>query len=146
MRPAIDFACTSGEQCQNGYCHGSSDNKCCNNASECDDGNPCTEDSCIGNGRCKNEAGQADGNACDDQNACTRNDVCADRQCIGGDPVVCTALDQCHDPGVCDPLTGVIDGSRTTRAVKRALSASSMFSRLVGTPILPSGNALKAME
>src|SRR2546428_304578 len=36
--------------------------------------------------------------------------VCtADRQngsCVGANPVVCTA-DQCHDPGTCNPATGV---------------------------------------
>ena len=26
---------------------------------------------------------------------------------ISGAPVVCTALDQCHDAGVCDPGTGL---------------------------------------
>src|SRR5207247_8826571 len=27
--------------------------------------------------------------------------------CVGANPVVCTASDQCHDPGVCDPSAGV---------------------------------------
>jgi hypothetical protein len=26
--------------------------------------------------------------------------------CVGSNPVVCTALDQCHVPGVCDTMTG----------------------------------------
>ena len=75
-------------------------------------------------------SGVADGTACDDGNACTGGDACQGGACTGTpvacpagqacDPadgickattnrcagVVCTALDQCHDVGVCDPATG----------------------------------------
>lgn len=46
------------------------------------------------------------GAACDDGNACTRSDTCQAGACVGGDPVVCRPLDQCHIAGVCDPDTG----------------------------------------
>jgi hypothetical protein len=42
---------------------------------------------------------------CDDGNACTSGDSCQAGECRGV-PVVCTALDQCHAAGVCDPATG----------------------------------------
>lgn len=43
---------------------------------------------------------------CNDGNACTIGDTCSDGQCMPGTPVVCTALDQCHDAGTCDPQSG----------------------------------------
>ena len=46
-----------------------------------------------------------DCHTCDDGNACT-TDSCVAGACVGT-PVVCTALDQCHDVGSCDPATGI---------------------------------------
>ena len=48
-----------------------------------------------------------DGTACNDGNACTQEDTCQAGVCVGDDPVVCTATDQCHDAGVCSPATGL---------------------------------------
>ena len=71
----------------------------------CDDGNECTVgDQCL-QGVCTG-AGAADGSACSDGDACTRSDSCESGRCVGSNPVVCTALDQCHDAGECDPATG----------------------------------------
>jgi hypothetical protein len=50
---------------------------------------------------------QPDDTVCSDDNACTRTDTCQAGTCTGGDPVVCTALDQCHDAGTCDSTTGI---------------------------------------
>ncbi|MBZ5637409.1 MAG: Ig-like domain-containing protein [Acidobacteriia bacterium] len=98
---------------------------------DCDDGDPCTQDSCSAGvcahspivcvasdpchlaGVCNPETGvcsnpaKADGSACDDGNACTRRDGCQSGVCTGADPVVCRALDPCHDVGICDPATRV---------------------------------------
>jgi penicillin amidase len=71
----------------------------------CDDGNPCTDDTCNPATGCVYTNNNA--NACDDGNACTQTDSCSLGTCIGGNAVVCSALDQCHDAGVCDPGTGV---------------------------------------
>ena len=43
---------------------------------------------------------------CDDGNACTQTDSCVTGMCVGSNPVQCSAIDQCHVPGVCDPGTG----------------------------------------
>lgn len=43
---------------------------------------------------------------CDDDDACTQLDVCSLGQCVGKKPVVCGALDQCHDAGLCNAQTG----------------------------------------
>jgi hypothetical protein len=47
------------------------------------------------------------GTPCDDGNACTQTDFCIDGVCVGSNPVVCTASDQCHVAGTCDPSTGL---------------------------------------
>jgi hypothetical protein len=47
-----------------------------------------------------------EGSACDDGDACTQNDTCHSGVC-SGTAIVCTASDQCHEAGVCDPTSGV---------------------------------------
>jgi hypothetical protein len=58
---------------------------------------------CDATGQCQPVA---DGTACSDGNACTQTDTCQAGVCVGSNPVVCAALDQCHDVGVCEPGTG----------------------------------------
>jgi len=43
---------------------------------------------------------------CPDGNACNGDEVCVAGVCKAGVAVVCSALDQCHDVGVCDKATG----------------------------------------
>src|SRR5262249_23847735 len=57
-------------------------------------------------GACTNPALE-DGFPCNDGDACTHTDTCQAGACVGGSPVVCTATDQCHDAGTCDPATGI---------------------------------------
>ena len=47
------------------------------------------------------------GAACTDGDACTRTDTCQAGECVGGNPVICPTPDQCHDPGACNPATGL---------------------------------------
>jgi hypothetical protein len=48
------------------------------------------------------------GAACDDRNACTTGETCqVNGRCGGGTATVCTALDQCHTAGTCDPKSGI---------------------------------------
>lgn len=70
------------------------------------DDNPCTADSCDPVAGVVH-APSPDGTACNDGNGCTARDICAAGACTGADPVVCTARDACHDPGVCDPSSGI---------------------------------------
>ena len=104
-------------------------------SSDCDDNNPCNgvetcniaAGTCVGgtpvdcssldddcnNGSCNQATGaciavpKADGTGCSDGNACTQTDTCQGGSCTGSNPVICTALDQCHDVGTCNPSTGV---------------------------------------
>ena len=49
----------------------------------------------------------AEASACNDGNGCTQADSCQAGACVGSNPVVCMALDQCHNAGACVPATGV---------------------------------------
>jgi cysteine-rich repeat protein len=94
-------ACTQVDICQAGACVGANPVTCtvqdqCHVLGACD---PTT-------GVCSNPEA-ADGTACDDGNLCTQTDTCQAGVCVGANPIVCTALDQCHDAGVCDPASGV---------------------------------------
>ncbi len=75
----------------------------CAGPSDCDDGNPCTDDSC-NTGSCvhTNNTG-----GCSDGNACTLGDTCSGGSCHSGFPVSCMPIDQCHLAGVCNPATGI---------------------------------------
>ncbi len=96
-------ACTQSDTCQAGSCVGANPVQCtasdqCHTAGSCD---PAT-------GACSNPAA-SDGSACDDSDACTQFDACEAGACVGGNPVVCKAKDQCHVAGVCDVSTGACD-------------------------------------
>ena len=47
------------------------------------------------------------GNACNDGNACTQTDSCQGGACTGSNLVKCSASDQCHDVGECNPSNGL---------------------------------------
>jgi hypothetical protein len=46
------------------------------------------------------------GIGCNDGSACTQTDTCQGGTCQGSNPIVCSAVDQCHNPGSCDPSSG----------------------------------------
>ncbi len=56
----------------------------------CDDGNPCTDDSCDGTSTCVH---QANALACDDGDACTAGDTCQSGGCAGTPVAQCDVLD-----------------------------------------------------
>jgi hypothetical protein len=92
--------CTQSDSCVSGTCLGS-DPLICTALSQCHDAGICNPDT----GVCSNPA-KTDGTACDDGNACTQTDTCISGVCTGSQVVQCTAQDECHDVGVCDPATG----------------------------------------
>ena len=77
----------------------------CDADASCADASVCTTDSCT-DGQCAHVP-LANGTACSDANACTQSDACQAGLCVGGNPKVCVALDQCHVPGTCAPTTGI---------------------------------------
>ncbi|MBL9026532.1 MAG: lamin tail domain-containing protein [Myxococcales bacterium] len=110
-----------------------------------EDGDVCTTSACdMGNPM---QAAVMDGTPCSDANACTQTDTCQAGFCTGSNPVVCTALDQCHVAGICDPQngscsnpnapdgTGCDDGDDCTQTDTCQTGACSGANPVVCTPL-----------
>jgi hypothetical protein len=117
--------CTRNDRCQYGVCGGTT-YSCpvltCMAANNCDgsggcvpvnadfgtpcpaDTNQCTDDICSA-GACTHPKSET-GTPCNDNNLCTRTDECSNGACVGHNPVACSIVDPCKDPGTCDPSTG----------------------------------------
>jgi RHS repeat-associated protein len=93
-------ACTTGETCQGGVCTNGTTVTC--TTDQCHD-----IGACVPATGCPAPTNKTNGTTCNDGNACTQTDTCQAGACSGGNPVVCTASDQCHDVGVCNMGTGV---------------------------------------
>jgi hypothetical protein len=63
-------------------------------ANPCDDGNPCTDDSCVADVGCKHLANTQ---PCDDANPCTLGDTCAASACKGSKANPCDDANPCTD-------------------------------------------------
>ena len=88
--------CTPLDACDAGVCKAGS-------PLVCDDGNPCTDDSCdAAAGKC---AQKANTKACSDSDACTTGDVCGGGQCTKGKATVCDDKNQCTTDS-CNSTTG----------------------------------------
>ncbi len=77
--------CTQGDLCGNGEC-------VAGDALDCDDMNPCTQDSCDPTTGCVHAALAG---TCSDGNACTTGDSCQDAVCVPSGMVDCDDLDPC---------------------------------------------------
>jgi len=95
--------CTTGDQCQAGFCTGTE--KDCSIADGCHDPGACDPTT----GLCPNP--RPDGTPCSDGNLCTTGDQCRGSICTGT-PKDCSTADGCHDPGACDPATGLCPNPR----------------------------------
>jgi RHS repeat-associated protein len=90
--------CTANDSCYAGTCKSGA-------AVTVDDSNPCTADSCDATG--VHHTPVLAGTACGDNNPCNGVEACdGSGQCAAGTPVTCSALDQCHVAGTCNPTTG----------------------------------------
>jgi hypothetical protein len=80
----------------------------CTADTQCDDGNPCTDDICDQTGSCTNTNNSA---VCDDGDSCTVNDTCSGGICVSGAPDCSgTGCDDCNGndrPDECDINDGV---------------------------------------
>ncbi len=93
-------ACTEADTCLAGACISGTAVVCaaldaCHEVGFCD----------AKSGICSNPT-KAEGSACDDGTACTQGDTCVSGTCTSGAPVVCEAIDKCHDVGACTMTTG----------------------------------------
>jgi len=94
-------ACSGSSTCQSQFCTGSNPMSC-SASDQCHDAGACGAET----GTCSNPP-KANGTSCSDGNGCTSGDACQAGACTGGNPVTCTAQDQCHAAGTCNPATGV---------------------------------------
>jgi hypothetical protein len=109
----------------------------CFTDSDCDDGNPCTQDACLAAARTCDHRPVQNGTPCQDGNACTREDFCRDGVC--GVPVICDDQDPCTIDH-CDTATGECrftplvcnDGNECTADACVARLGGCLFSPLTG--------------
>ena len=95
-------ACTQTDTCQTGACTGANPVVCTAQRPV-----PRGGDVQSGDGSLLEPERARTGPSCNDGNACTQTDTCQTGTCAGGNPVVCTASDQCHVAGTCNPMTGI---------------------------------------
>jgi hypothetical protein len=91
-------ACTVGDVCADGACVSGE-------AANCNDVNPCTDDSCDALAGCQ-YANNSE--PCDDGDKCSNGDACVDGQCFSGKPLECDDSNPCTDDS-CDPATGCVN-------------------------------------
>jgi len=96
-------ACTAGDACAAGKCAPGG-------LVSCDDGDPCSDDSCDFKAGCQHSANT--GGGCTDASACTVGDVCKAGVCQPGKPVVCDDAEVCTADS-CDPGKGCIGAPLT---------------------------------
>ncbi len=87
--------CTKADGCKGGICDG--------NIVDCNDANPCTDDSCKAETGCQHDVNKV---PCSDGNACTAGDVCKSGACIAGPAKVCDDKQGCTQDS-CVAATGV---------------------------------------
>ena len=93
-------ACNDGTVCTTGDVCGSG--KCAGKAINCDDGKPCTDDSCDPKNGCVNVGNKQ---PCDDGDKCTVNDACTGGSCKGSGAPNCDDGEVCTDDS-CAKTTG----------------------------------------
>ncbi|RAL25055.1 hypothetical protein DL240_02245 [Lujinxingia litoralis] len=98
--------------CQAGQCTGSQ--------VDCNDGNPCTQDSCDPTNGCVNESAPMDGTTCEDDGLSCTSNVCEDGACTHPVTQGCLIQESCYPAGatnpsadcfVCDPAQSTTDWS-----------------------------------
>jgi hypothetical protein len=102
-------ACDSPNECQTSEGATCADGVTCvypkaEDTGQCDDGNPCTDDSCDEKSGCVHNNNNA---SCDDGDACTIDDACIDGECKGGSALDCNDEIDCSDD-YCDSNTGCV--------------------------------------
>ena len=88
-------ACTENDACVGGLC-------VAGKAIVCDDGNPCTTETCDKQKGCQTSFGSG---PCDDAEPCTKGETCKEGKCQGGTWTLCNDNQPCTDD-LCDPTTG----------------------------------------
>ena len=101
LTPSCATNCDDGNPCTDDSCNPATGCVHVPNSASCSDGNPCTDDACVA-GAC---VGTPNTLPCTDNNLCTLNDTCTGGACVGV-AVVCDDNNVCTDDS-CNPLTGL---------------------------------------
>ncbi len=104
-----DAHCDDGNPCTVDTCNGGD---CVYAAANCNDGNACTDDSCDPATGCVHANNTA---PCDDGNLCTENDTCAGGMCAG-------TLQPCYGGQTCDPADGLCKDTPQTVTFQQGIS------------------------
>ncbi|WP_437681998.1 FG-GAP repeat domain-containing protein [Sorangium sp. So ce131] len=94
--------CCGDAMCINGTCQDLCAGVTCAASDQCHLAGTCDPNT----GLCSNPVAPS-GTGCDDGDACTQPDTCDAGVCASGNPVTCTASDECHVAGSCDSSSGV---------------------------------------
>jgi hypothetical protein len=122
--------CTEKDVCKGGSCAGAPLN--------CDDGNPCTLDTCDPVKLCTHSPGPSA--PCDDGNLCTTNDTCAAGSCQPGQEKICADTNPCTMES-CVPSSGkcnnqmVADSTPCDDGTACTHSDQCLSASCTGTPI-----------
>ncbi|MCX8072135.1 MAG: hypothetical protein N3C12_06765 [Candidatus Binatia bacterium] len=124
-------SCTENDRCVAGTCIG--EEVQCTGADGCHDAGACDPRT----GLCPNP--RPDGTPCSDGNPCTENDRCVAGRCRG-EAIDCSTADGCHDPGACNPETGLCpnpqpDGTTCDDGDLCTRNDQCVQSRCRGTPV-----------
>jgi hypothetical protein len=93
---ADDSVCTPGDACKSGICTAGP-------LTDCNDGDPCTDDACAPSSGCTHTNNVSPCNA--DDNGCTIGDSCSSGVCISGQQKVCNDGNACT-LDTCEPASG----------------------------------------
>jgi len=104
-RPGAMLSCDDGDPCTTDSCDALEG--CRHAAAACDDGNPCTTDACDASGQCVHANNSS---ACDDQDVCTLEDHCVSGACVSTSTLTCLSVDACAPAG-CEPSGGCFAAS-----------------------------------
>jgi MYXO-CTERM domain-containing protein len=96
--------CNGTEMCVTGVCTAGT-------PLDCDDNNPCTDDTCDPMGGCAHTAVMA-GTQCDDGDVCNGISTCVGKVCTAGKPLSCDDNNVCTDES-CDKVQGCIYTTNT---------------------------------
>ena len=96
------FHCQAFETCIDGACVCNAGSCLCTTRDDCPGGDLCIVNDCV-NGSCQRTPTSV---SCDDHDLCTQIDTCVSGVCRGTDPVICEAIDTCHEVAECNPATG----------------------------------------
>ena len=115
----------------------------------CDDGNPCTLDTCTPATGCQHTL-RADGAPCPDGNFCNGTETCQAGTCTPGTPLVCDDGNVCTGDS-CDPATGCVftfacdDGNPCTADTCDS-SAGCQHAAVADATPCPDGNLCNGAE